>query len=155
MNGLCFPSSILYQATIKHSDGKYKKKRYRGICCTTFKKRYANHEKSFNLNHSKNETTLSIEYWSLKQKQQTPRLTWEINGEYRAYNPILKKCNLWLNGKLAIIDDQDKNLLNKRSEVISQCCHQNKFKLVNFTSRKTPNNVIICDTLLLYCSVTV
>ena len=61
---------------------------------------------------------------------------------YKAYNPTLKKFNLCLNEKLAIIDDSDKNLLNKRSEVISQCRFLNKFKLVNLTSRKTPNGVI-------------
>ena len=81
-----------------------------------------------------------IEYWTLKQKQQAPRLTWEIKGQYKAYNPTLKKCNLCLNEKLAIIDDPD--LLNKRSEVISQCRHRNKFKLVSLTSHKTPNDVI-------------
>ena len=142
MNGLCLTSSILYQATIKCSDSKYKQKRHKGICEAIFKKRYANHKKSFNLINSKNDTTLSVEYWTLKQKQQTPRLTWEIKGQYKAYNPTLKKCNLCLNEKLAIIDDPDKNLLNKRSEVISQCRHRNKFKLVNLTSRKTPNDVI-------------
>ena len=46
------------------------------------------------------------------------------------------------NEKLAIIDDPDKNLLNKRSEVISQCRHRNKFKLVNLMSCKTPNDII-------------
>ena len=66
MNGLCLTSSILYQATITCSDGKYKQKRYKGICETTFKKRYANHKRSFNLIKSKNDTTLSIEYWNLK-----------------------------------------------------------------------------------------
>ena len=142
MNGLCLTSSILYQTTIKCSDRKYKQKRYEGIYETTCKKRYANHKKSFKLINSKNDTTLSIEYWILKQKQQAPRLTWEIKGQYKAYNPTLKKCNLCLNEKLAIIDDPDKNLLNKRSEVISQCRHRNKFKLVNLTSRKTPNDVI-------------
>ena len=45
LNGLCLRSSILYQATIKCSDSKYKQKRYKGICETTFKKRYANHKK--------------------------------------------------------------------------------------------------------------
>ena len=50
--------------------------------------------------------------------------------------------NLCLNEKLVIIDDPDKNLLSKRSEVISQCRHRNKFKLVNLTSCKTPNDVI-------------
>ena len=34
-----------------------------------------------------------------------------------------------LNEKLAIIDDPDKNLLNERSEVISQCRQRNNFKL--------------------------
>ena len=58
------------------------------------------------------------------------------------YIYIYKKCNLCLNEKLVIIDDPDKKLLNKRSEVISQCRHRNKVKLVNLTSRKTPNDVI-------------
>ena len=78
MNGLCLTSSILYQATIKCSNSKYKQKRYKGIYETTVKKRYANHKKSFNLVKSKNDTTLPIEYWNLKQKQQAPTLTWEI-----------------------------------------------------------------------------
>ena len=141
LNGLCVKSSILYQATIKCSDSKCKQKRSKEICETTFKKRYANHKKSFNLSNSKNDTTLSAEYWTLKQKQQAPRLTWEIKGQYKAYNPTLKKCNLCLNEKLAIKDDPNKNLLNKRSEVISQRRHRNKFKLVNLTSRKTLNDV--------------
>ena len=113
LNGLCLTSSILYQATIKCSDSKYKQKNYKGIYETTFKKRYANHKKL--------QTTLSIEYWTLKQNSEPPpRLTWEIKGQYKAYKPTLKKCNLCLNEKLAIKDDPDKNLLNKRLEVTSQ-----------------------------------
>ena len=57
-----------------------------------------------------------MEYLTLKQKQQVPRLTWEIKGQYNAYNPTLKKCNLCLNEKLVIIDDPDKNLLNKKGQ---------------------------------------
>ena len=64
LNGLCLKSSILYQATIKCSDSKYKQKRYKEICETTFKKRYANHKKSFNLIKSKNDINLSLEYWT-------------------------------------------------------------------------------------------
>ena len=89
---------IYFFSTINCSDSKYKQNRYKEICKTTFKKRYANHIKSFNLINSKNDTTLSIEYWTLKQ-QQGPRLTWEIKGQYKAYNPTLKKCNLCLNEK--------------------------------------------------------
>ena len=101
-----------------------------------------NHKKSFSLIKSKNDTTLSIKYSSLKQKQQTLTLTWGIKGQYKAYNPTFIKCNPCLNEKLAIIDDPDKNLLNKKSERISQCRHQNKFKLLNLASCKTPNYVI-------------
>ena len=61
MNGLCLKSSILYQATIKCSDSKNEQKRHRGISETTFKKHFANHEKSFNLIKSKNNSTLSID----------------------------------------------------------------------------------------------
>ena len=126
----------------KCSDSKYKQKRNKGICETTFKKRYANHKKSFNLINSRNDTTLYVEYWTLKQKKQAPRLTWEMKEQYGAYNSTLKKCNFCLNETLTVIDDTDKNLLNKRSEVISQCPHRNQYKLVNLTSRKTLNGVI-------------
>ena len=108
MNGLCFTSNILCQATINCSDSKYKQKRYKRICETTFKKHYANHKKSFNLIKFKNDTILSIEYWNLKQKQQASRLKWEIKGQYKTYYPTLKKCNLCLNEKLAIITIQTK-----------------------------------------------
>ena len=47
-----------------------------------------------------------------------------------------------MNEKLAITDDPDENLPNKRSEVISQCRHRNKFKLMNLASRKTTNDFI-------------
>ena len=141
LNRLCLTSGILYQATIKCSDSKHKQKRYKEIVETTFKKRYANHKKLFNWIVSKNDTTWSIEYRTLKQKQPAPRLTWKVKGQYKNYNPTLKRCNLCLNEKLAIIDNPDKNLLNKTSEVNSQCRQRNKFKLEKLTSRKTPNDV--------------
>ena len=93
MNGLWLTSSILYQASIKCSYCKYKQKSYKGICETTFKKYNANHKKSFKLIKSKNQTTSSIKYWTLKQKQQAPRLSWEIVAQYKAYSPNLKKYN--------------------------------------------------------------
>ena len=34
-----------------------------------FKKRYANHKRSFNLITSKNDTNFSIEYWTLKNNK--------------------------------------------------------------------------------------
>ena len=43
LNGLCLASSILYQATIKCSDSKYKPKRYKEICETNVMQTTKNH----------------------------------------------------------------------------------------------------------------
>ena len=55
---------------------------------------YSKHKKSLDLIKSKNNTTLSIEYWTLKQKQQGPRLTCEIKEQRKVCNHTLKNCNL-------------------------------------------------------------
>ena len=57
--------------------------------------------------------------------------------------PHFEKCNFCLNEKLAIIGNLDNNWLNKRSGVISQCCNWNKFNLINLTSHKTPNHILL------------
>ena len=41
----CFTENVLRYAKISRGDEKCNSKLYRGICETTFKKRYANHEK--------------------------------------------------------------------------------------------------------------
>ena len=53
----------------------------------------------------------------------------------------MKRCNPCLTEKLEILDDPDKNLLNKRSEIISQCCHKNKYRLKTLTSSMTSGGV--------------
>ena len=76
--------------------------------------------------------TLINRILDLKTKTQDPE----------TYRTVLKKCNHYLNELLPIVDDPDKHLLTKRSEVIFQGCQQNKFKLVNLMSHKTSNDVI-------------
>ena len=76
-----------------------------------------------------NDNNLYAEYWKLASKKFHPRVCWSIKNNYKSYNPNIRICNLSLHEKLAI-DDPDEILLNKRSEVISQCaCHRNKYKL--------------------------
>ena len=133
MNGFCLTKSLLYYATITCDKENYTKL-YKGICKTTFKKRYTNHKKSFNVPTYKNDTKLSTKYWALKTKQLNPKMSWQIKGIYNSYNSISRRCNLCLNKKLEVIDDQDKNLVNKRSENISHYRHQNKFKLKTLAS---------------------
>ena len=41
-----------------------------------------------------------------------------------------------LHEKLEIVNDPKEVLLNKRSEVISKCCHRNTYKLKTLVSNK-------------------
>ena len=96
-------------------------------CETTFKKRYANHKKSFDMEKNKNDTKLSTEYWKLANNKLQPQISWSIDGNYKSYSPNSKRCSLCLHEQLEITDDPKEILLNKRSEVISQCRLYGKF----------------------------
>ena len=54
---------------------------YKGICETTFKKRYANHKKSFNVPTYKNDTKLSTEYLVLKTSSLTRKYHDKSKGD--------------------------------------------------------------------------
>jgi len=129
MNNNCLASSIIYQATITSSLQNYNEKVYIGLGETTFKKRYANHKKSFTTEKYKNSTSLSLEFWRIKALNGQPKVTWKIIRKSKAYNTNAKRCNLCSNEKYEIATFKGNNLLNKRSQVISKCRHQNKYSL--------------------------
>ena len=141
MRGACLTENILYYARISCDDETYKPKLYKGICETTFKKRYANHKKSFNVEKNKNDTKLSTEYWKLANNKLHPQISWSIKGNYKSCNLNSKRCSLCLPKKLEIIDDPEEILLNKRSEVISQYRHRNKYKLKTLVSNKQDRGI--------------
>ena len=73
MNSDCHKERLVYYATISCNDNNYKpNKLYKGSCEASFKKRYSNHKKSFNVPLYKHDTKLSTEYWNLKMKQLNP-----------------------------------------------------------------------------------
>ena len=116
-------------------------KLYKGICKSTFKKRYANHKKSFNAENNKNDTKLSTEYWKLANNKLHPRISYSIKDNYKSRNPNSKRCSLCLHEKLEIVDDSKKIPLKKRSEVISQCRHRDKYKLKPLVSNKQDRRI--------------
>ena len=71
-------------ARVSCDDETYKPKLYKGICETTFKKRNANHKKSFNVEKNKNNTKLSTEYWKLANNKLYPRISWSIKSNYKS-----------------------------------------------------------------------
>ena len=133
MSSDCLKESLVFYATISCE--------YKGSCETSFKKRYTNHKKSFNVRLYNHDTKLSTEYRNLKMKQLNPQISWKIKEIYKSYSPTSKRCNPCLTEKLEILDDPDKNLLNKRSEIISQCRHKNKYRLKTLASSMTSGNI--------------
>ena len=129
MSHACLKESLVYYANINSNDQNYKPKLYKGSCETSFKKHCSSHKKLFNLSLYKHDTKLSTEYWNVKMKQLNPRISWKTKGIYKSYNPTSKRYNLCLTEKLEILEDPEKNILNKRLEIISQCHRKNKYKL--------------------------
>ena len=129
LNGHCLTKNLLYEATISSDIPNYNEKIYKGITRPEFKARHGNHEKSFNNIIYKNDTELSKEVWNLKNKGKTYNVKWNIIKQFPDYNPATKRCALCTYEKLHILEHKDNNLLNKRSEIISKCRHQNRHKL--------------------------
>ena len=141
MNGACLKESLVCCVTISCNNKNYKPKLHKGSCETSLKKRYSNHKKSFNVPLHKLDTKLSRQYWNLKMKQLNPQISWKIKGIYKSYDPTSKRCNLCLTKKLEILEGPDKNLLNKRSEIISQCRDRTEYRVKTLTSNMTSGEV--------------
>ena len=113
----------------------YKQKIYIAAAETDFKLRFNNHTKSFNLEHYENDTELSKEYWTIKRTHFIPKITWRIIRKCATFNTTKRKWYICLKEKLEIASYKGDNLLNKRSEFINKCRHQNKFTLLQHDSK--------------------
>ena len=103
---------------------------YIGLTENTFKERWDQHKNSFKHENKANSTELSKYVWELKKKGTTPIISWEIIDHARPYNNGSKVCHLCSTEKFHIITSK-RNLLNKRTELVSTCRHVNKFLLKN------------------------
>ena len=127
----CLTTNIIYKAKITSNLMNYKPKFYYGTSEGTFKTRYANHKKSFNLSQYQKDTELSNEFWRLKLLDAQPKVTYSI---LKRCPPTKRNgpCYLCLNEKLFILEHKGDDLLNQRNELVSKCRHVNKFKLKNY-----------------------
>ena len=132
LDGKCRSENIIYKCVATatgHLD-----KVYLGTAEGDFKQRFYNHKKSFKNKSYANDTTLSKYIWEMKQKHNiTPTLKWYIVKSVPSYSNVSKKCLLCLHEKFEILNyPNQKELLNKRSELISKCRHVNKYLLSNY-----------------------
>ena len=124
----CLTPKIIYQADVTNdTDDTYKY--YLGLAETSFKDRYRNYISSFNNEQNKTKTELSNYVWSLKNKNKIPTIKWKILKVI--YSKTTSEfCKLCLMEKLYILNALgDERCLNKKSEFINKCRHQNKLLL--------------------------
>ena len=132
LEGKCRSPDIIYKCIV--SAPGFPIRVYLGTAEGEFKTRFYNHNKSFKNKAYKNETTLAKYIWDLKMNHNvTPTLKWYIVKSVIPYSNITKRCGLCLQEKFEILAyPNQKELLNKRSELVSKCRHVKKFLLSNY-----------------------
>ena len=133
--GNCRKTSLVYQCDVTAEN--IPKRTYIGLTEREFKVRISEHKTSFGNKKYSNSTTLSSYVWELKEKNLNPTLKWSIVKQINSYNNVSKSCKLCLYEKYVILNyPSQEELLNKRSELVSKCRHENKFLLANYKSKK-------------------
>ena len=129
LSGNCLASSLVYQGDVVQTN-----KTYIGATEGPFKPRSSVHKTSFKNRKYMNSTSIAKHIWNRKDTTDiTPDIKWSLVKHAPAYSNISKKCILCSKEKLAIITYPNlENLLNKKSELISKCRHENKFLLRNY-----------------------
>ena len=122
MNGKCLSENIVYQATVKQSDGQTNT--YIGLTAPAFKKRFANHKKSFKHQKYSRETKLSTHLWNLKEKNIEYDLEWRIMARAKPFCPVKGVCQLCTMEKFFIIFRPESSTLNSRNEINTSCPHK-------------------------------
>ena len=128
LKGKLLDLNIIYKAQITTNHLNYKQKSYIWTVERDFINGFKSSEISFNIEHYENDTVLSKEYWITKYNYFIPKVTRRIIRKCTPFNRTKRKCYLCLNEKLELGSFRLDNLLNKRSEFIIKCRHQNKWK---------------------------
>ena len=119
---------IVYQADVRN-DTNDERKFYLGVSEAPFKERFRNHKKEFTHKKYRNSTKFSKYIWQLNDANIVPTVTWKVVAKVFSDTKI-NFCKLCLTEKVFIINAlNDSQLLNKKSELINTCRHQNKLLL--------------------------
>ena len=129
IDGACLTQSIVYKATIETEE---EQKEYTGLTATTFKQRFNSHQQSMRDRKYQHSTALSKHVWALKDNSNKFSINWSIHRKATTYQNTTRRCNLCLAEKLAIIKADKSQSLNKRTELVSKCRHENRYYLCNF-----------------------
>ena len=84
-----------------------------------------------NKGHEK-KTELSKYVWEVKDKGDNFTIKWSVAAKASRYICASKCCDLYLMEKLLIAKADPRTLLNRISDIVSKCCHSNKFTSKRF-----------------------
>ena len=121
LEGKCQTNNMVYQATVKSETDK---QTYIGLTATTFKKRWANHQTSFDHQTHRKNTSLSKYIWQLKDSRTQFSIEWKIIGRAKPFSPISNICSLCTLEKWHILFTPDMATLNKKDELNNYCLHK-------------------------------
>ena len=82
---------------------------------------------SFRNKDYEKETELSKYVWKFKEKGKDFAIKWSVAAKASPYICGSKRCDLCLTEILLIAKAHPRTLLNKRTTIVSKCCHCNKF----------------------------
>ena len=135
----CLTPKVIFEgAVVNNSDDE--KRVYFGASNASFKERYRNHIQDFNHERYFKCTALSKYIWQLKRNKKIFSIEWKIVS--KVYCDAKRNyCLLSLKEKYFIINYSHEDiLLNKRSELISKCIHENKNMLASIETNGKINN---------------
>ena len=131
LQGNCLIDSVIYRGNITTSN-KNDENNYIGLTENQFKGRERHHHHTFQNEEQKSSTQLSNYIWHLKKERNNiAKVTYSVIERTYPYKNGDKRCRLCLAEKYHVIFQPFKKL-NKSSEIISKCRHENKFYLKNF-----------------------
>ena len=134
LDNKCLTPNIIYEAQISSNTNDEHK-----AVETSFKERYSNCTRDFKHKKYVKCNELSKYIWNLKNQGIPPIIKWRIVKKVNSkVSP--NYCKLCLTEKFFIFKSlHDCNLLNKRSELVSKCRHQNKLLLCNVKRNDSMN----------------
>ena len=128
LDGKCLQTCIVYKAdVITNKDSHI----YYGASDGEFKSRYNNHTNSFRHQYHEQDTERSKHIWKLQYKGINFNVKWSVTTYASTYRCGSRRCDLCSTEKYVIARVNHKNLLNKRTELISKCRHRKKYILKN------------------------
>ena len=135
LGGKCITKELVYQATVKQTDGTTNT--YIGLTSTTFKARLGVHKNSFK-DPDANQTSLSNHIWDLKSKKMDHSVTWKLVDRGKPFSPVSGKCQLCIKEKFYILFHPEMASLNSKSEIYANCRHKKSKLLIRQKKKKEP-----------------